>query len=745
VPKHQRFINFKKMSAGMKRFLSVYALLCLLFPVTLPAQRDSLRNDFLDAESWFLFEEYSEALPLYMKLHVADPENANISYRIGICLLNDPYRKEESVKYLLEAAEQINPGYKENSYKERTAPPDALYYLGNAYMVNQQLEKAIETYERFLEILDPEVYDRQLVEGQIRACRNAQRLKRIPVDIDLHLMDSLINTRYADVRPVVSGDGTKMAFVTELPFYDGLFYTEKVEGEWSYPRNITAELGFDSDVYPTCLSHDGSEMILYYDDDYIGNLYHARFGEGRWMPAEKLGEQINTRYWESDACLSRDGQTLYFTSNRKGTVGGLDIYRSARQPDGTWGVPENLGPTINTRFNEMCPFITEDGQTLYFSSYGHNGMGGYDIFRSRRNRNGSWGTPENLGYPLNTTGDDLYYHPVENGHGAYYSLYDEERGIGRHDIYYVEVYSPENPRMYPVTGSLRTEAGIDPAQAMVHVVNPATGDTLRSQSPAPETGTFSFSLPQGIYRLHFSAPGHNPLVTPLDITAYTDKQGIRLPGEISLQPEVKEPLVFEGAESRIQLRDSVYAGRAGETIAVPMRLQRGSTLISRIYYDSVLVSADTTEVDRRRMILEFEPLPGSSRVELEMTDPYGNIHRNGFILRGTEPGPSEGRTGGTGTEPSGASDESGVRASDAAGNGTDNAEAAAEAGAGEDTTELTSGEQAPPAGERQDADRDKTAAGEKPGGNNPWPAILWILGGAILILILILWRRSRRD
>jgi tetratricopeptide (TPR) repeat protein len=552
----------------MKRppFLSQVLFFLFLIPVTLAAQRDTLHTFFLDAESWFLFEEYAEALPLYMKLHQADPENANINYRIGICLLNDPYRKEQSIRYLLEASGHIDPEYKENSFKERAAPPDVLYYLGNAYLVNRKLEEAVDTYERFLEIMDPEVYDRQLVEAQIRACRNARQLMKVPVDIDLHLLSSLINTRYPDVRPVVSGDGTKMAFVTELPFYDGAFYTERVDGEWTYPRNITPELGFDTDVYPACLSHDGTEMILYYDEDYIGNLYYSRFEEGRWLPAEKMGEPINTRYWESHACFSADGKTLYFTSNRKGTIGGLDIYRSERQADGTWGIPENLGPTINTRYNEMSPFITEDGQTLYFSSYGHFSMGGYDIFYSRRNKDGSWGTPVNLGYPLNTTDDDLFYDPVKNGRGAYYSIYDQKRGIGRHDIYYVDVYSPENPRMYPVAGSIATGGGMpDPTRTTICVVNPATGDTLLTRTPEEGTGDFSFSLPQGIYRIHISAPGYDPLVRPLDITAYTDKEGVRLEGDIELQPEVKEPLVFEGEQSWIQLRDSVYEGLAGET------------------------------------------------------------------------------------------------------------------------------------------------------------------------------------
>ncbi len=487
----------------MKRFLFSLFTLLFLIPGIAFSQRDSLRTLFLDAESWFLFEEFADALPLYLELLENDPGNDNLNYKIGICLLNDPYQKDKSIEYLLKASDNINPAYKENSYKEVTAPPDVLYYLGNAYLVNELLDMAIESFERFLEIMDRNVYDEELVQVQIRACQNAKRLKTMPVDLDLYLLDSLINSQYPEIHPVISGDGTKLVFVTELPFYDGAFYCEKTDEGWSYPQSITQTLGFDADIYPVGLSHDGSEMVLYYDDEYIGNLYYSKFEEGRWLPATKLGENISTKYWESHGCFSKDGQTLYFTSNRKGTFGGLDIYTSERQPDGTWGVPENLGPTINSKYNEESPFITEDGQTLYFSSYGHFNMGGYDIFYSKKDANGSWGEPINLGYPINTTDDDLFFQPVNNGLNAYYSIYSPS-GRGRHDIYYMNIYSVDNPRIYFVSGNLRSDdAIVDDSEIAIFVIDSKTGDTVVYTSPDQETGEFSFNLPTGYLRTAF--------------------------------------------------------------------------------------------------------------------------------------------------------------------------------------------------------------------------------------------------
>ena len=620
----------------MRRFLISFILLFLSFQTLILAQRDSVRTLFLDAESWFFFEEYAEALPLYLELHQKDPGNDNFNYKIGICLLNDPYQKDKSIQYLLDASENINPAYKENSVKERTAPPDALYHLGNAYLVNELLNHAIESYEEFLQVMDHDVYDEELVKAQIRSCKNAQRLKTMPVDIELTLLDEIINTRYADIRPVISGDGSKMAFVTELPFYDGAFYTERTEEGWSYPQIITQSLGFDEDIYPVCLSYDGSEMILYYDDDYIGNLYYSRYEDGLWLPAVKMDEPISTKYWESHASFSQDGQSLYFTSNRKGSYGGLDIYVSAKQANGSWGTPVNLGPTINSPYNEESPYISEDGQTLYFSSYGHYNMGGYDIFYSKKDKDGSWSEPVNIGYPINTTDNDLSFQPINHGNAAYYSVYSP-RGVGQHDIYYMNIYSVNNPRYYYVTGNLRTEDGtIDSTQMAIYVIDTETGESVVQTQPGQD-GNFGFRLKQGIYELHFRGEGYEELIRPLRITRDSNKEGIRLDDDLSLELEEQEMRVFEGEESQIQLRDELYEGPAGEAIAVPIRAPRGSTVVVRTYKDSVLVGSDTLVLERRRTDLEIVPLPGISEVEIEMRDEDGNIHRNSFTVLGTVP------------------------------------------------------------------------------------------------------------
>jgi tetratricopeptide (TPR) repeat protein len=403
------------------------------------AQETGERTLFQEAESWFYYEEYEEALPLYDSLLQGDPNNDNLQYKYGVCLLNDPYQQEKAISYLEDAGRGLRRDYKENSYRERRAPTDVVYHLASAYLANEMLDKARDTYEAFLIIMDRDQYDDELVWDQIRACETAAKLMKEPVKMELHPLDTSINSPYPEIMPVVSGDGTVMTFVRKLPFFDAAYMSRMGEQGWSRPRLITQELGYEGDIYPTGLSHDGTEMILYSDDNRTGNLYYSRYENGSWNEAVKMGAPISTRFWESHGCLSKDGKTLYFTSNREGGQGGLDIYRSEKQRNGEWGEPVNLGPEINSPYNEQSPWISSDGRTMYFISFGHEKMGGYDIFFARQNPDGSWGKPVNPGYPVNTTGDDLYLAPLNNSSEACYAIF-QPGGNGGHDIYRLILY-----------------------------------------------------------------------------------------------------------------------------------------------------------------------------------------------------------------------------------------------------------------------------------------------------------------
>jgi outer membrane protein OmpA-like peptidoglycan-associated protein len=197
----------------------------------------------------------------------------------------------------------------------------------------------------------------------------------------------------------------------------------------------------DGDQFVSCLSYDGKTLYVSREDEFNSDIYVSRFADNHWSRSEPLNANINTKYWESHASVSKDGKILYFASNRKDGLGEMDIYRSTLTAVGSWGPAKNLGSGINTDLNEDTPFITADGQTLYFCGQGFANMGGYDIFRSARNPDGEWSVPENLGSPVNTPDDDLFYYPWNNGEVAYMARIMEE-GYGEMDIYRI-TYMPK--------------------------------------------------------------------------------------------------------------------------------------------------------------------------------------------------------------------------------------------------------------------------------------------------------------
>ena len=439
------FISIMKL---MKSFTPLTILLFFFICADLfPQSRIENKSIFYDAESWILFEDYKEALPLYQQLIESDPDNSNYKYRIGQCYINMPGEKEKAITFLEEAVKNINPRYREGRFSETGAPHDALYYLANAYGINNQLDKALETYELFKVKLNTKIYDTAVVNLQIRSCHNAKVLMSTPLYIREHNLGNTINKASSEFNPVISDDETIMVFSKSLAFYDATLYSTKVNGSWTEPQNMNELLKIDRDIYPTSLSRDGRVLYLYNSENYDGNIFTTSFENGIWSPIVKLNDNINTKYWESHAAISHDNNRLYFTSNRKNTIGGLDIFVSQRDTAGNWGPAVNLGPVINTPYNEETPFLSKDDRTLFFSSRGHYNMGGHDIFYSTLLENGEWSVPLNAGYPLNTTDDDLFFRPLNDGFEGYFAKYSPD-GFGLQDIYRIEIYSDEHPLTY---------------------------------------------------------------------------------------------------------------------------------------------------------------------------------------------------------------------------------------------------------------------------------------------------------
>ncbi len=461
------FILTNQNSFLMKKIAGLIAVIIFIFINTNAQQREiALKEYFADAEFFLAQEYYTDALHDYLEVYNRGYQNnANINYRIGICYLNIPGQKDKSIDYLLKAVPQVSLKYKESTLKEKSSPIDAYLYLGNAYRINNELEKAIEAYGEYKNLLplgNEEL--RQYAQKQIEACQTAKDFISHPLSIQKYNLNEPINGNSANYKAVISGDGNTIVYMNKLPFYDALYYsTKQADGNWSAPRNITPEIMSDGNQYVSGISYDGKMILLTKEDDFNSDIYKSRLEEGRWIKSEPLSQKINTRFWESHASLSSDGKTLYFASNKNGGYGSTDIYKSTLDLNGVWGDPVNLGEVINTALNEDTPFITENGKLMFFSSQGHKGMGGYDIFVTRLNENNEWTEPENLMYPLNSTDDDLFYFPWKNGEVGYLSIWDEE-GLGDFDIYKIEYEIPAVTEMLKeveVEKSLEEEAAAE--------------------------------------------------------------------------------------------------------------------------------------------------------------------------------------------------------------------------------------------------------------------------------------------
>ena len=394
-----------------------------------------LQEDFIEAEYFFLNEDYQDALPYYLQLYEKIPDNGNIAYRIGACYLSITGRKNLAIDYLEKASKNLSAKTKEGTITEYAAPYDALYDLGKAYLINYQFDKAKDAFTKYSETLLPD--DREnidFINQQIRSCDIAKDYIAKPLSYTEENLGPLFNDDKSNFNPVISADGKSFAIMVSLKFYDAIMLSKLAGSKWSPPVNITPELQSDGDMYILCLSSDGKILYLSKDDNYNSDIFTSTYDGMTWRQTVKLNKNINTRYWESHGFVTENGEQLIFASDRPGGFGGLDLYIS-KKVNGDWGPPVNLGPEINTQFNEDRPFLINNGKILFFSSQGHSTMGGYDLFRSELQSNSLWSKPSTLGYPINTPDDNIFFLPVENGNAGYYSISKDPAGEGKEDIF----------------------------------------------------------------------------------------------------------------------------------------------------------------------------------------------------------------------------------------------------------------------------------------------------------------------
>jgi len=396
----------------------------VIFSQAVHSQTDSLQSFQNKADLLFDDSNYTEASVYYKKLTELKPDNAQNNFRLGYCYLQSGETVAQSANFF-NKAQQL---YASKNFEEEAQT--ALFYQAQAFHKSYQFDQAEALYKQLIEISKNKEIVNRAKEG-IKEVENAKDYFFNPQPLQVTRY-GILNSGYDDHSPVISADEEVLMFTSKRPGNVGGELTKSGEpyediyvyrkGKHPRPVNIGAPVNTEYHDATCGLSADGNELFVYRATKRDGgDIFHSVFDGEKWSDPKRLGPNINTKYRETHASLSADGQQLYITSDRKGGFGGFDIYISQKQTDGTWGPAKNLGPIINTSKDEIGPYIHPDGITLYFSSDGHPGMGGFDVFFSEKKDNGEWYEPENIGFPLNTVEHDVFFVPTADGKGGYYA------------------------------------------------------------------------------------------------------------------------------------------------------------------------------------------------------------------------------------------------------------------------------------------------------------------------------------
>lgn len=534
-----------------------------------------VRSTFDQAEEYLLNENYEKALPLYEQLLTQNQNNANWNFKTGLCYLNSPTEFSKSVNFLERASSNFSPNSKDDSYSEDKAPTIAYMYLGDAYLRNYRFDDAMEVYKKFKTYVSPK--DKSYlsyIDYKMQVCKNGKELTADPVNMIIKNLGDSINSAFADYSPIISADESILLFtsrrkenvggLTDLngKYFEDIYLSYRTEDDmsWTKAKNVGSPINTAGHEATIGTSIDGQIVFIYKDDADSGSIYITSMQGETWTIPEKVGGDVNSKYWESHATLSADGNMLFFVSSRPGGFGGRDIYRCKKLPTGAWSKAMNLGPNINSKYEEDSPFLQPGSSSLYFSSQGHKSMGGFDIFTSNfvdTGIMGGWTEPENMGYPVNTTGDDVFFVPTIDNKRAYYSSF-AEGSFGDKDIYMLTLPEREESKLTVLRGTVVDDFGKLPPGVMITVEDANNGDIVGNYVPNPKTGKYLFILPHGkTYKIMYEADGYHTVTNKYKVEPgkeYLSTEMVFILKEVKLEKQALGTVGIFGTVTDIQKR-----------------------------------------------------------------------------------------------------------------------------------------------------------------------------------------------
>ena len=475
---------------------------------------------------------YAAALAKYQTAQKYNANNAALNLRIGECHMN--LGDLPTALPFLEKATELETG---------PTAPRTHYVLGRAYQLSARWAEALKEFERAKPVgaaapKKGQPADATLAEvgRRLAECRSGQQLMAHPLRVFVDNLGPALNSPEDDHSPVITADEKALYFTSRRAgsagsskAADGRGYTEDVYSAqwsgsaWGAARNVNAPINTHGNDATVALSADGQRLLLHSENN-ADDLSESHLTATGWSKPKELGSHINTKYHETSATYSPDGKYVYFVSNKpEGSLGKRDIYKAEIEGKNP---PVNLGATINTPYNEEGVFMAPDGKTLYFSSEGHSTMGGFDIFKSVF-ENGKWSTPENLGWPVNTPGDDVFFVASASGRYGYYAS-EQPNGLGGKDIYRITFLGSEKqpalsqedrllsgkavatsrpqpvvkvpivtPELTLLRGIVTDVASLQPVSAQLEIIDNASGQTVAMFQTTP-AGKFLVSLPSGV-------------------------------------------------------------------------------------------------------------------------------------------------------------------------------------------------------------------------------------------------------
>lgn len=525
-------------------------IIALLFGTNiLKAQEVGLSYSKYFREGMFLLgeENYDMALKNFLEAYKIDSTSANVNFNVGFCYLSSSTNKGLAERFLAKSIKDVTKNYQNDNPNEKSAPPLAFFYYGKALHINYKFDEAMTQYDFFEKNYVKDKETKEDVEFYKSHTVFAKELVVAPINVKIENLGDSINSSYPEYSPVLSADESTLIYTTRRNtgtggerLQDGQYFEDIViaykdgNGKWSSPKSISENINTNGHEASINLTADGQTLIVYKDDGGNGNVYFSTWDGKDWSSLQSFGSDINSKYWESHACLSADNNTLYFVSDRPGGYGGRDIYRCVKLPNGAWSKALNIGPTINTKYDEDGPYIHPDGITLIFASVGHKSMGGFDIFFSTIEEDKKFSEPTNMGYPINTTDDDVFFVTSPDGKRGYFSS-AKDGGFGEKDLYTMFIPDAKEKPLVLFKGAILPADGEKlPDDILVVVTNKETGEVVGNYRPK-ENGTFATILaPNKNYNFSYQVKGEE--FYNEDIFVSSDLAYQEIKKEINLEP-----------------------------------------------------------------------------------------------------------------------------------------------------------------------------------------------------------------